>query len=254
MAGDPVSNILQAALHYAESGVPVCATDPGSSKRPRPGLGSLHASTDPDVIRGWWARWPDSNIAMRSGVVYDVLDVDVRHGQPGWASLARVAAAGLLEGAGRRVRTPSGGGHLYFQSTCRASSAIVGSGLELKSRNVLVTVPPSAIEGSPYVMTTDRPATAPLDWDAVVELLRPRVPVQVERTWDVTADVAALVRHVDQLEPGNRNRGLFWAACRAVESGGDLRELADAGRRIGLPGVEIESVLRSARRTARVAA
>lgn len=245
---DTTPTILKAALRYAELGVPVCPTIPDASKKPRPGLGSLHASTDPAVITEWWRRWPTSNVALRTGVVYDVLDIDIKHGQPGWASLTKVRAARLLAGSGRIVRTPSGGAHVYFQPSGRGSSALTGTGLEYKGKNVLCTAPPSVIDGVAYRVEREQEPTRVLDWDAVRQLLQPRA-VRIERTWD-GVDVEHLVRWVEQLLPGERNRGTFWACCRAVEAGADLGPLIDAAVRTGLPVREAQAVGHSARRTA----
>ncbi len=65
-----------------------------------------------------------------------------------------------------------------------------------------------------------------------------------------------LLRHVTRLREGNRNQGLFWAACRAGEQrlGGDvLEELVQAGVSIGLPAVEARRTVASAVRRARAA-
>ena len=55
-----------------------------------------------------------------------------------------------------------------------------------------------------------------------------------------------------QQHEGNRNDGLFWAACRAAEAGDNtvLAELAAAARSTGLPDREIAATIKSARRTA----
>src|SRR3712207_7646159 len=36
-------------------------------KHPRTLHGSKDATSDPDVIREWFTRWPDSNLALRTG-------------------------------------------------------------------------------------------------------------------------------------------------------------------------------------------
>jgi len=68
------------------------------------------------------------------------------------------------------------------------------------------------------------------------------------------ADVSRLPAWVARLEEGNRNCGLFWAACRAVEAGQAclLDELAAAATTTGLPAREIARTIASARRRASV--
>ena len=51
----------------------------------------------------------------------DVLDVDVRPDGTGWPAFNALKRAGLLSGAFRLVRTPSGGAHLYFAGTLHGS-------------------------------------------------------------------------------------------------------------------------------------
>ena len=72
-------------------------------------------TSDPEVIRRWWTWDPAANIGIvlgaRSGVI--VLDVD-RKKTDGWESLvAWQRERGWLP-EGPVVRTPSGGGHLWF--------------------------------------------------------------------------------------------------------------------------------------------
>ncbi len=94
---------------------------------------------------------------------------------------------------------------------------------------------------------------AALDWDAVRQLLQPERGRQAlrgpERTGERTAGVARLAAFVARQEHGNRNDGLFWAACRAHEAGllddaAAAEELVAAALRSGLRGGE-----REARRT-----
>ena len=69
---------LLAALAYAERfGWPVLPCKP-RDKTPLTPNGLRDATTDPEQIRTWWARFPKANIGIPTGVVtgFDVLDVD----------------------------------------------------------------------------------------------------------------------------------------------------------------------------------
>lgn len=250
---------LDAALDLAATGTPVCPTVPDATKRPRPGLGSRTATTDPATIRRWWRRWPDSNLAIATGHTWDVLDVDVKHDQPGLLSLRRAAATGLLDRHGPVVRTPSGGWHLWFAASGQRPGAIRGTGLEFKAAGVLLTVPPSAIDGRPYAYTdaTFGVAGAPgdvasLDWPKMRALFEPPTPARDPDSRPKGID--GLERAVRDLQEGNRNNGVWWAMSHAAADGHDPAELEEAALSIGLDRLEVAAIIRSARRVRRAPA
>ena len=99
---------LEPALRYASRHIPVlpahwplddlcsCGRPECSSpaKHPLTRHGLTDASTDPRQITAWWERWPDANIAARTGSVSQigvVLEVDVEH-QDGFASLRELSS------------------------------------------------------------------------------------------------------------------------------------------------------------------
>jgi hypothetical protein len=63
------------ALHYGEREWHVLPLVP-REKRPLTAQGLLDASPSRRQIIEWWTRWPDANIGIRTGVAFDVLDVD----------------------------------------------------------------------------------------------------------------------------------------------------------------------------------
>lgn len=67
------------------------------------------------------------------------------------------------------------------------------------------------------------------------------------------ADAEQLAAWVAARGEGERNRGLFWAACRLAETGHPLSEthtaLAEAAEHAGLPTPEVLATIRSAYRT-----
>lgn len=112
---------LAAALYHAAAGRPVfpCSPltkQPAIAKRDG-GNGFKDATTDPDVIRAWWARYPDAVPGMPTGarVGVWVLDVDSKPGKVGRDTLAQfVATFGPLPDTVETI-TATGGSHLFFR-------------------------------------------------------------------------------------------------------------------------------------------
>ncbi|MEW6470679.1 MAG: bifunctional DNA primase/polymerase [Actinomycetota bacterium] len=117
------------------------------AKHPRVQGGLRSASTDEAQVRQWWSRWPDANVAIRTGAVscLVVLDVDPDHG--GDESLIRLCRGYGPLPEGRLVRTGSGGLHLYFAhpgGTVRNDTGRrLGAGLDIRGDGGYVIAPPS---------------------------------------------------------------------------------------------------------------
>jgi len=239
--------LLDAALRYAATGRPVFPCRTGA-KLPATRHGFQDASTDPEIIRAWWARTPSANVAIATGApAVDVLDVDLRPAGSGYPALNRIRRAGLLAGARAYVRTPSGGAHLYFDGTGQPGGSLPQLHLDCKARGGYVLAPPSAVNGRSYCLLVERPGGGVLDWPAVRRLLQP--PVAQTRTAPPAAGAGLghLARWLSQQEEGNRNRSLFWAACRAAEAGHrDLDALARVSVAAGLPEAAVRLTIRSA--------
>lgn len=250
-------NELERAAHeYADRGWSVFCCKPGE-KVPDTLHGFKDATTDHDRIARWWRERADRNLAIATGAPgIDVLDIDVRPERSGYSAFHRLATAGLLAGYTRVVSTPSGGMHVYFAGSDQAAGSVPTALVDFKAVGGYVLAPPSVVNGRPYAIEVDLPeAAARLDWDAARALLAPRPTVPAtsrpQRTATPARGIEHLVGVVTRQDPGshNRNRALFWAACRAVEEGHDLRPLAEAGIQIGLTAAEVGRTLASARRT-----
>ena len=70
----PVHTILEG---QCSCGTPDCKN---AGKHPRTAHGFTDASTAGTKIRGWWQKWPKSNIGTPLGNGLFVLDVDPRNG------------------------------------------------------------------------------------------------------------------------------------------------------------------------------
>jgi len=240
------------ALEYARCGWRVFPCQPGT-KEPATGHGFRDASTDPDRIRAWWRRNPYANLAIATGAPGpDVLDVD-QHGPAGngYAALLKLKHADLLETAGTIVRTPHGGLHAYFTGSTQPSGRLRRHHLDFKAAGGYVLVPPSDVDGRPYYHVRRAEPSGGLSWEAVTGLLDPQPDRPAQPTATFNADASHLAAWVERLEEGNRNAGLFWAACRAVESGQHavLEDLAAAAAKTGLAEREISRTIDSARRS-----
>jgi Bifunctional DNA primase/polymerase, N-terminal len=182
--GERVVNVLlDAALGYAARGWPVLPVQP-RGKAPCTAHGLHDATTGPDMLREWWARWPDANVGLRTGDAFHVLDVD---GQGGFDSLARLT---LVEheklASGPCVLTPSGGFHLYFAPPPRqiGNRARFITGCDWRGEGGYVVAPPSVgANGTAYLWDPYFDAATPLEtvdgW--LVDLLDPPRPAQATR-------------------------------------------------------------------------
>src|SRR5215472_4604040 len=251
MTADP-EETLSRTLAYARRGWPVFPCQPGG-KAPTTRHGFRDATTDPEQIRRWWERQPAANVAIATGAPGpDVLDVDQRGtAGNGFAALNQLKRAGLLEEANAVVATPSGGLHAYFNGSGQPSGSLPRHHLDFKACGGYIVAPPSQVNGRAYRLLAERErGTRGLDWPAATSLLEPGRHPAASPIRATPSDAGHLAAWVERLRQGNRNAGLFWAACRAVESGhaDRLDDLASAAATTGLDGREIARTIASARR------
>ena len=244
---------LRQALEYAARGWPVFPCMHGR-KIPLTRHGFRDATTDEQRITAWFGRHLDWNLAVATGAPGpDVLDID-QHGPAGngYGALARLRAAGMLDGATGYVATPSHGLHVYFTGTGQRNGHLPACHIDFRSAGGYVLVPPSRVSARPYQRIATLGCHGHLDWQEVIRLLeparQPQRPAHRQPPEQATSHLAAWVAAQPE---GNRNEGLFWAACRALEAdpAADLSPLAAAARRAGLGELEIIRTLNSARRT-----
>ena len=255
-------SVKDAALAFARLGVPIFPCTRGG-KRPYTPAGFLDASCDIGVVRAWWTRWPGANIGLPTGSTsgIDVVDVDVSQTTSGFDSFDRVSAAGMVDGEFARVRTPSGGMHVYFPADvdrpqrCWQSAA---AHIDFRGEGGYVIVPPSLLvtddKRVSYRLATFSPAGAkPVDAVALRDFLYPPPPREAPRPRALTGpDPRRLAQWVARLPEGARNAGLFWAACRLTEAGLTPTSVTDvlgpAAESVGLLEWEINATIRSASR------
>lgn len=244
--------MMRQALAYAEAGWPVFPCMPGE-KLPATTHGFKDATTDPDRIIRWWKQIPSCNVAIATGAPGpDVLDVDVHQSGNGFTAFNRLKREGLLDGARAYIRTPSGGLHAYFAGSEQGNGRLPEQHLDFRGRGGYVVAPPSRVGERPYELVTTTCGRGGLDWGAVTRLLEPeRLQHREQAAPEQPTEVSRLAAWVERLQEGNRNDGLFWAACRALEAGQALDPLAEAARNTGLTEREIRRTLISAERATR---
>ncbi|MBS3939648.1 MAG: bifunctional DNA primase/polymerase [Actinobacteria bacterium] len=256
--------LADAARTYADAGAAVFPCAPGA-KRPLTTHGLLDASHDVRQVARWWHRWPNANIGLATGHQIDVVDVDLRPAGNGFVALDAAQSAGLTDGWACALRTPSSGLHLYYPAVPdRPQRSWSESSIHIDFRGAggYVIVPPSRVTtddgqvGRYQLIAIATHDPAPIDADALRTLLVPprrRRPVPALDT-PTRGDGRQLAAWVATQAEGNRNKALFWAACRYAEQ--QLPEehahllLGPAAQHTGLSERDITVTIRSAYRTA----
>lgn len=258
------TTLADAALRYANLGISVFPCVPGG-KQPLTPNGFHDATSSARMVAYWWRRHPEANIGLPTGGTTGVvvLDIDVHNGESGYPAFERSRSAGLANGWGWLVRTPSGGLHAYFPATPDVEQRcwqVPTAHVDFRGDGGYVVAPPSRVEvaghPAPYsVIAVARHPAQGLDATALRQLLEP------PRRFRPPPDRPAVGCRPDRLAAwvasrpeGGRNGGLFWAACEMVRQGHADLEIASvlgpAAQTAGLPDREIESTLRSAYRIA----
>jgi hypothetical protein len=260
--------VRDAALEFVRAGIPVFPCVP-EGKHPLTPAGFHDASRDVDQVRAWWTRWPGANIGMPTGSTsgIDVVDIDVTKTDAGFAAFERATAAGLVDGELARVRTPSGGMHVYFTASADRPQRCwqaANAHIDFRGDGGYVIVPPStlATDTSPAsyrLFSLSAPNSKPVDAVALRSFIDPKPPRTGTRaTLTRAPEPSRLAQWVSNLQEGERNSGLFWAACRLVEAGlapADVEiALGPSAQTAGLGEREILATITSASRRVAVGA
>ncbi|MFD8071893.1 bifunctional DNA primase/polymerase [Streptomyces sp. NPDC059718] len=286
MTQDARSALLSAALSAAERGWAVFPLRPGS-KRPAlhgettcPRTGSCaaghrkweqRATTDPQRIRATWSHGP-FNVGIATGPSgLLVVDLDVpKDNSSADAPDGAATFQALCERAGqavpttRRVRTASGGEHLYFTAPADGrltnTAGTVGPLVDTRAWGGYVVAAGSIVPTGPYEAVGGPVAVSLPRW--LQSILEPAPKPAQAPSMAVAgqsrryADIALTneMWNVASAQQGAREAALFRAA-RAVGrfvAWGDLprhvveQALQEAGETAGLPAAQCRSTLRSA--------
>lgn len=143
---------FRAAAHaYAAWGWPVFPLIPGT-KIPAIRHGFKNASTDPARIDEWWQRSPTANVGLPTGIRFDVLDVDFRHGGlGGWLALRDSTAMPDAHGV---ASTAHNGLHILLPPSGLGNHAHIGGqpGLDYRGAGGYIVAAPSVLaDGRRYL-------------------------------------------------------------------------------------------------------
>ncbi len=217
------------AAWYANLGVRVL---PLSGKVPRiskidGGNGVHDATTDGDLIREWWTRWPEANI----GVALDgmaIIDVDPRH--CGDEHFDRLLAAHHFD-AGPCTLTGGGGMHWWMKAhpAIKTAPDQFGPGIDVKTDAGSYAVAPPSIHpsGTTYRWLPNYGPERPLPTlpESLVEELNlpkreaktPLIPAAGKSNRYGEVALSNLVAEIETAPQGERHRTLIRSAIRAGE-------------------------------------
>ncbi|MET7795511.1 bifunctional DNA primase/polymerase [Streptomyces decoyicus] len=243
--------------HRGHPEAPPCRGECG-----RLGHGVHDASTDPLTVRRMFAAAP---WAIGYGLACGLpphhligIDLDTKNGADGLTALRFLAEQhGFPIPPTVTVRTPSGGRHLWLTGPPSPpvpnSVGRLAPGIDIRGTGGYLVGPGSLTAHGRYALapgSPQRPAPVP---SALLTLLT-APPPSTHREPAAGAPpqpAAALVRFVRASPPGQRNARLFWAACRAYDSGLGQEltaRLTEAARHTGLSAQEARATITSAAR------
>ena len=256
-----VDDMLRAALSFAEKGKPVfpCST---ADKSPLTPNGFYDASTDPAIIKRWWAKNPGAAIGIPTGeksglVVVDKDDYKASFDQAGYHTILE-KIGGMPETLTQR--TGGGGTQYLFQhpgTPVKCKNGLI-TGLDIKGDGGYIIAWPSLHpSGSRYKLIKDVPP-APLP-PALLDIINgekqtrqePPPPRQTYHPGNVTAwaekalseEVNRVVTAAEYTRNDTLNRAAF--SLGQIVAGGGLdrgtveSELMAAATAAGLTSKEI---------------
>jgi hypothetical protein len=147
---------LRAAVDYVKIGLRVIPLY-DRRKEPRIMAWPSKATTDPNVVKGWFKEWPESNVGIATGRGLVVLDVDLKKG--GQDSLADLMGVHGPVPPTAEARTGSGGTHYFFSvdpSIAVANRTGFEPGLDIRGDGGYVVAAPSIhpLTGNHYEWVT----------------------------------------------------------------------------------------------------
>ena len=154
--------LAKAARFYAANGLHVFPLRPGGKQPAIPsahpgndplrnvcrgecgqrGHGLYDATTDVDLVDRWWVKAPTANIGLRTGLRFDVIDVD---GLAGFRTLRTMTDRGLVPPVLGRASTTRAdlGLHLFVAPTAAGNGSNLAPGIDYRGAGGYVVAAPS---------------------------------------------------------------------------------------------------------------
>lgn len=250
MTAPAMLELRATALDYARRGLEVFPLQVRGKAPLRGTRGLLDATTDIETVKFWWRpNNPPWNIGLRVPAGHVVLDVDPRNG-------GTLDALGSLP-ATRIAETGSGGWHVWFRWSGPARGKLAGcDGIDIKTRRGYIVIPPSVHPcGGRYRWISEhRVPELPAHLHERVRPAQASIRQAVQPTRSLSGDRwQGLINHVATAPEGERNRRLFTAVLGSLREGAPEAVIHDIGRAAaatGLPALEIDRTIASARRAA----
>lgn len=143
---------------YLDMGWYIFPIQPGG-KAPLTPNGFKDASNSVEQIIEWAQRWKDCNWAV-APAASDLIIVDLDTYKDAGVSDNFLARVGVLPKT-REARSANGGTHLYFIGPQVPSRNGIIKGVDVRSSNGYVLLPPSVVNGKPYEWVYEETAKAP---------------------------------------------------------------------------------------------
>lgn len=250
---DELTDQAASAIKMASLGLPVFPCD--STKKPLCAHGFKDATTDADQVRGWWEQYPYALPAVPTGKTTGifVLDVDVKAGKDGYATLAQL---GHEIPPTRAHTTQTGGGrHYLFQmpedTERRCTTGKIGAGLDTRADGGYIVWWPAIglpVDNAQDLLPVPQwllDATAsPVSGGDRAHLQKTQKTQMTQQSSSVSSDSSvgeAITRHLPE-GIGERNRRLFDLA-RHIKglmpdaTKADLRGIVAEWHRLALPNI-----------------
>ncbi len=250
------------AQTYANHGVPVfpCREGGDRPKSPYVANGYHQANTQIELLKHWASRYPSAlyGLPCAPNNLF-VLDAD-RHGNgDGVANLmVMFARHGFDWQSVPVVHTPGDGLHFIFQKPAglAKTKGKIAEAVDVRDNGYIIAPGNVLPDGRRYALLngsieqlaagiSSRSLPLMPEWLVAVALQPHRTPVQSEAPTNAEAatnQLRGLVQAVINAPSGNRNRVLYWAACRLggllsqgiVSGDAALAMLVEAGQYAGL--------------------